>query len=269
MFRVLLVYAVCAAFAAGGANQDTPSLKEQVKAKYGALGAKYWGTAVPGMKTAFAAADKAVALTLDACDGAYDERLIEVLRNNRVPATLFVSGLWLQRHSATLRELAGDPLFEIENHGDLHRPLSISGKAVFGLRGTQNIDEVVDEIEIQAERIWQITGRRPIFFRPAGGYADDVAVRAANDLGHEVVSFTVSGDGGTRFSKQRIVATLSSVTPGSIIVCHMNHPDRATAEGLEEALPRLIDQGYRFVKLDEVRPSLTNCAVLQMAGSAI
>jgi hypothetical protein len=32
----------------------------------------------------------------------------------------------------------------------------------------------------------------------------------------------------------------------------MNQPESGTAEGLAEAVPRLLDEGYRFVTLDDV-----------------
>ena len=40
-------------------------------------------------------------------------------------------------------------------------------------------------------------------------------------------------------------------TPGSIILAHMNRPDRGTAEGIAAALPKLRKQGFRFVHLSE------------------
>jgi peptidoglycan/xylan/chitin deacetylase (PgdA/CDA1 family) len=39
--------------------------------------------------------------------------------------------------------------------------------------------------------------------------------------------------------------------PGDIIICHMNHPEGETAEGLKEAVPILLERGYTFIRLDE------------------
>jgi peptidoglycan/xylan/chitin deacetylase (PgdA/CDA1 family) len=39
-----------------------------------------------------------VALTLDACDGGIDERILDALILNEVPATVFISGRWLARN---------------------------------------------------------------------------------------------------------------------------------------------------------------------------
>src|SRR5512133_1934600 len=64
-----------------------------------------------------------VALTFDACGGAYDAELIRLLVTQRVPATLFVTRRWLDRNPAATRELLAHPeLFELEDHGTAHVP---------------------------------------------------------------------------------------------------------------------------------------------------
>ena len=74
-----------------------------------------------------------VALTLDACGGAYDEELIATLLRLRVPATLFVTKRWLDRHPAAVRELHAHPeLFELENHGSQHVP-AVIGRRLYGM----------------------------------------------------------------------------------------------------------------------------------------
>jgi len=69
---------------------------------------------------------KLIAFTFDACGGrhsGYNAKLIDYLRRERIPATLFVTGLWIEKNRETFAELAKEPLFEIENHGLLHRHL--------------------------------------------------------------------------------------------------------------------------------------------------
>ncbi|TIW02335.1 MAG: polysaccharide deacetylase, partial [Mesorhizobium sp.] len=41
-----------------------------------------------------------VALTLDACGGKTDTRILSALVDNRIPATIFVTGIWLKRNAA-------------------------------------------------------------------------------------------------------------------------------------------------------------------------
>jgi hypothetical protein len=90
-----------------------------------------WGEAVPGVKSRLPTTDRVVALTLDACGGRsgsdYDAELIETLRRERVPATLFINARWIEANPRKFRQLAANPLFEIANHGTAHRPLSVTG----------------------------------------------------------------------------------------------------------------------------------------------
>ncbi|TIW60410.1 MAG: polysaccharide deacetylase, partial [Mesorhizobium sp.] len=41
-----------------------------------------------------------VALTLDACGGQTDNRILSALVANKIPATIFVTGIWLKRNAA-------------------------------------------------------------------------------------------------------------------------------------------------------------------------
>jgi peptidoglycan/xylan/chitin deacetylase (PgdA/CDA1 family) len=72
-----------------------------------------------------------------------------------------------------------------------------------------------------------------------------------SDLGLRVVNFNVLGDAGATYSAAQVVAAMLSSTPGSIILAHMNRPDRGTAEGIAAALPKLRKRGFRFVHLSE------------------
>jgi peptidoglycan/xylan/chitin deacetylase (PgdA/CDA1 family) len=54
-----------------------------------------------------------VALTLDACGGKTDTRILSALVENRIPATIFVTGIWLKRNAAAVEVMRAHPdLFE-------------------------------------------------------------------------------------------------------------------------------------------------------------
>ena len=214
-----------------------------------------WGEAVPRVVRRLPTTDRVVALTLDACGGrtgsGYDAELIETLRRKRVPATLFINARWIDANPRKFRKLAADPLFEIANHGTAHRPLSVTGRSVYGIAGTASVAEVIDEVAVNQRLITKLTGAAPAFFRSGTAYYDDVAVRVVSDLGLRVVNFNVLGDAGATYSAAQVVAAMLSSTPGSIILAHMNRPDRGTAEGIAAALPKLRKRGFRFVHLSE------------------
>ena len=205
------------------------------------------------MVTRLPTTDRVVALTLDACGGragsGYDAELIKTLRRERVPATLFINARWIDANPRRFQQLAADPLFEIANHGTAHRPLSVTGRSVYGIAGTGSVAQVVDEVAANQRLITKLTGNAPAFFRSGTAYYDDVAVRAVNDLGLQVVNFNVLGDAGASYSATQVADAMLSSKPGSIILAHMNRPDGGTAEGINVALPKLSRRNFRFVRL--------------------
>jgi len=234
--------------------QEIPT-KEQIIAKFSGRAPHEWGEAVKGVKTRLNTQQKVLALTFDACGGPkgsnYDEKLIQYLEEEKIPATLFISGKWIDAHPEIIKKLSRDPLFEIENHGLNHKPCSAIGRSAYGIRGTKNVGEIFDEIELNALRIQSMTGRKSKYFRPGTAYSDEVCVEIANALGYDVVNFRVRGDAGATYSKKQVEETLLNSAPASIVLMHMNHSEGQTAEVLMEAIPELRMRGFRFVKLPD------------------
>src|ERR1700735_578125 len=50
----------------------------------------------------------------------YNEKVIAALRQERVPATLFMTGLWIEAYSDVTKGLSADPLFELGSHSYSH-----------------------------------------------------------------------------------------------------------------------------------------------------
>ena len=232
--------------------------RAQVVARYGHLSPHTWGFDAPGVLRVLPAAGRVIALTFDACGGrrgsGYDQDLIEFLRRHEIPATLFLNARWIDANPAAFRLLAGEPLFEIANHGTRHRPLSVTGRSAYGIAGTRNAGEVYDEVARNQIKLARLLGVPPRFFRSGTAYCDDVAVRIVTDLGERFVGFSVNGDAGATFTPEQVRGAVTAAGPGSIVICHMNHPEAGTARGIAAAVPRLLASGYRFVRLsDELR----------------
>lgn len=210
-----------------------------------------WGEDVEGVKKQFSTSEKEIALTFDACDGGYDKKLIEYLIANNIPATLFLSGDFIRKNPETTKALCENKLFEIENHGNYHKPCSVNGKSVYGLKGTASTDEIVDEVELNARTIMKLTGVKPMFYRSGGNYYDEVAVKIIEKMGYQAVGYSVLGDKGATYSQKQVKEALVSSEQGAIVIMHMNRPKGYTAEGLIEAIPEMLLNGYKFVKLSD------------------
>ena len=257
-FLEALILVVCTTFsvAAGDPTEKTfVSLREQMGREFNNQVPHEWGETVRGVRTRLKTRDKVVALTLDACGSnkgkGYDAALISYLERERVPATLFINARWIDANPLIFKRLAANPLFEIANHGLMHRPASVSGRSVYGIAGTRTVAELVDEIEGNARKISALTGVRPRYYRSGTAYYDEVAVQLSRGLGHEVIGFSILGDAGATYRVDQVRSALLKASHGDIAILHMNHPDGETAAGVIEALPELKRRGFRFVKLSD------------------
>lgn len=231
------------------------SLKNSITSAFADRKPVLWGETIAGVRTRLDTQEKVLALTLDACGSAkgkgVDAVLMDFLNREKIPATLFINARWIDANPELFRKLAANPLFEIANHGLLHRPASVSGRSVYGISGTQNPAELVEEIELNARKIEAISGKRPKLYRSGTAYYDEVAVEISGKLGHQVAGFSVLGDAGATFSAGQVKNALLKSVPGDIIICHMNHPESGTGAGIIAAVPELKRRGFSFVRMSD------------------
>ena len=195
--------------------------------------------------------EKVVALTLDACGGGFDADLITTLIELHVPATIFATRKWIDRHPEGIALLNAHPeLFLIEDHGAAHVPAVIgAGRRVYGLRAEPDIAHLHDEIEGGASAISATGAPHPHWYRGATALYDRAAVSAIEAMGYRIAGFSVNADAGATLSRREIISRLQSVKPGDIIIAHMNKPTSESAEALRDALPGLLLRGVQFVTL--------------------
>lgn len=233
-----------------------------IQTKYQTTKPNRWGEKMPGIISKLPTEEKVIALTFDACGGkngsGYDFELIQFLQQNQIPATLFLNARWIHSHPELTKQLASNPLFEIENHGSEHRPLSVNGRTIYGIQGTKSVDQVIQEVMTNHHLIKQLTGIPPRFFRSGTAYYDDIAIQITNQLGEQIAGFDITGDAGATYNKEQVKNTILQARPGAIVLLHMNMPQSDTAEGLKEAIPLLKKQGYRFVRMDQYIPYSTS-----------
>jgi peptidoglycan/xylan/chitin deacetylase (PgdA/CDA1 family) len=214
-----------------------------------------WGEFVKGVGIQLDTKEKIIALTFDACGGkyssGYDSALISYLKINKIKATLFVTGKWIDSNYKTFLKLSRDSLFEIENHGLNHKPCSFKGESAYGIKGTADPKSAYDEIEVNAEKIFKLTGRKPAIYRSGTAFIDEACVQMAFKMGYSVISYDVLSTDAMPLlpSKEIISAVLKHIHPGAIVIMHFNHPEWNTANAIQTIIPELIKQGYSFVLL--------------------
>ncbi len=237
------------------ASMDYDSLRVKIISEFPNARPGRWGEFVRGVDEDIDTNVKILALTFDACgtkygDG-YNKRLVAYLRQEQLPATIFVTGLWIDANPDTFASLASDTLFEIENHGLEHRPCSVCGETEYGIKGTLNVGDAVDEIERNNRKITKLTGRRPVFFRSSTAFCDEECAKVAGQLSTTIISYDIlSGDAVPHTPAREIADNiLHDARDGAIVIMHVNHPESYTLEALQIAIPELRRRGFSFVRL--------------------
>jgi peptidoglycan/xylan/chitin deacetylase (PgdA/CDA1 family) len=194
-----------------------------------------------------ATSERAVAITFDACairtNGyGFDAAVFEILKRERVPATIFVSGRWVELHPDAMAALAREPLVEFGDHSYDHPHMS-------RLPAAGMADEI-DRTEAALARY----GKHSVAFRPPFGEWSGRLVDVARDEGLPLVTWdVVSGDPSAKTTTAGMIrAVLGKTRPGSIVIFHINGRGRKTAEALPEILAGLRSRGFHFVQLSEL-----------------
>lgn len=208
---------------------------------------------------------KRVALTFDAdmtdhmrarlADGREDSYvnadLLALLRRLDVPATLFLTGLWMQTYPDLTRELAADDLFELGTHTVSHRAFTTS---CYGL-GSVPPAEMLAEVAGAVRTLDELDPAATRWFRFPGGCYDAKALRRTAAAGVTAVGIDVSGGDGNAPSARAIADTvLGAVRLGSIVTMHMHGGDVVplTDEAVALIVPALRARGYELVTVTDL-----------------
>jgi len=188
-----------------------------------------------------------VALTFDACptgrSDEYAEKVIDVLMREHVPATLFMSGRWVQKNPGKAKFLADQDQFEIAAHSFYHPHML-----------EKDDERDIREFKATQAEIRKVTGKTPRYFRPPYGEVDERVARLAANAGLVTVQYDIaSGDPDPNLSTKAIVrAVLREARGGSIIVFHMNGNGVHTAEVLPDVIEGLRKKGFTLVTVGEL-----------------
>lgn len=196
---------------------------------------------------------RAVALTFDACSGAFDQRVMDALVETKARATIFMTDRWARKNAPALTALkAHADLFQIENHGAQHIPAVTDAARVFGVKTAATIEGVRAEIEGGAKAVEAATGRRPVWYRGATARYTPDALLAIRQMGFRVAGYSVNADMGASLPARSVERRFEAARTGDVLIAHINQPGKPAGEGAAAGIRTLARSGVRFVRLDEV-----------------
>lgn len=207
---------------------------------------------MPSEKVQIKGAPVRVAITLDACMGKTDFRILDTLVREKIPATIFVTARWLKHNSDALAILMAHPdLFEIENHGENHIPAVDKPVSIYGIAAAGSEQAVVQEVEGGRQAIVAATGRQPQWFRGATAKYTMSSMTTINTLGERVAGYSINGDGGSLLGAALTAKHIASARDGDVVISHINQPTHEAGEGVVKGLMALKARGVTFVRLDD------------------
>lgn len=197
-----------------------------------------------------------VALTFDACPGGFDQRIADALVADGIPATMFVTKLWLRRNLAGLAFLLARPdLFALENHGELHIPPVLGRGAIFGIPVAGDLATIGHEVTAGATAITAATGTTPHWYRAATGYYTPSVIPHIEQLGFGVGGYSLNADAGASLPAHRVAQRIGAASNGDIVVAHINQPTRPSGDGVVAGIKELQRRGATFVRFDKLLPN--------------
>lgn len=199
--------------------------------------------------------EKIIVLTFDDGPRPYVlKNLLPLLKKYSAPATFFVIGSEILPNAELLKEMSENG-YEIENHSWGHENLVKLLKEKDSVALRLNLNKTND-------LIFQVTGRRPQFFRPPFWEINGDIEKVVRDLGLMPMKLgnpDINTMDYADFTKRRSAEILIDRVKKNIeqrekqnFYRHVLtfHELSLTVEALKVLIPHFQNQGYKFVRLD-------------------
>lgn len=229
--------------ACSGGSGENPAVSGNMGSAFSSQEDANSAASVPDKSTQTAAAispepdyewDKVVALTFD--DGpntTTTNEVLDVLEKHNVVASFFLVGNNINNESAKTVKRAYDLGCEINNHSKSH-----------GYMDKMTAEEIKAEFDFVDQKVLEITGERTKFFRPPYIAVSDLMWE---NIGAPFISGLGCNDWDNKVSVERRVSIITkSVRDGSIILMHDAQGNSKTVEAIDQIIPALKKQGYKF-----------------------
>ena len=190
-------------------------------------------------------AKKVLYLTFDAgYENGCTEKILDVLKQEQVPAAFFLVGNYLERNADLVRRMVAEG-HTVGNHTMHHYDMSkLTTKEAFS-------KELMDLEDLYREVTGEPMAR---FYRPPQGIYSEENLKMAKELGYKTVFWSLAyvdwlGDNQPT-AEAALGKLLPRTHPGAVVLLHST--SRTNAEILEQLIEKWKEEGYTFGTLEEL-----------------
>ena len=181
-----------------------------------------------------------IALTFD--DGpntVITPQVLDILEKEGILASFFLIAQNITPESAAVARRAYDMGCDIENHTLTHPSMD-----------KMSVEEIRKEVQACTDKIIEITGEAPKFFRPpfiavSQAMYDSIDMTFICGMGCEDWVPDVTAE-------QRAERVLANAADGQIVLLHDMQWNQATVDALKTIIPELKKRGYDFVTVSQL-----------------
>jgi peptidoglycan-N-acetylglucosamine deacetylase len=190
------------------------------------------------------AAQRVVAITFD--DGpnpVYTPQVLEIFSEAKGKATFFMIGEQMRNHPEVVKQVAAGG-HQVGNHTYTHPKLS-----------QLNTAECLEELEQTEKVIEELTGRKPVIFRPPYlDYNQDTVSLLQKKRYPMIGALNLEAQDWEQPGVEHILEkSRNAVKNGSILIFHDGFGDRSqTIEAVRMLVSELTSQGYQLVTVSEL-----------------
>ncbi len=165
--------------------------------------------------------------------------VLDILEEYQIPASFFVIGNNIKDETIPVMKRALALGCEIENHSWNH-----------AFMNQMTAEQIKEEVVSLDEKIIEITGRKPMFFRPP--------FIAVNDTMYENIDYPfICGIGCNDWMvetsvEERVEITLKEARDGMIVLLHDMLRNINTVEAMKIFVPELLKRGFEFVTVAQM-----------------
>lgn len=167
------------------------------------------------------------------------DAMLDILEKYNAKASFFLIGNKITEENKKVILRAFNMGCDIQNHSWTHPAMADLSE-----------DEIKEEFDKCDDIIFEITGKRPEFFRPPFISLSEKmyqTIKLPFICGAGCADWEADKDANYRYEKM-----MESATNGIIYLLHVMEGNAATLEAVERLIPNLQEQGYEFVNLPDL-----------------